>query len=67
MRKGEKLLLAVLCLVLSLQVAVFGEIWWPDPDYPPARKESTPDWVLKEKILFSRWDGGVRWATTSFG
>ena len=35
-----------------------ANIWWPGPDFPKPEKASSPEWLLVQKLNFSRWDGG---------
>jgi len=42
----------------SSAAAADTALWWPDPGYPVATVETAPDWLTREVIAFSRWDGG---------
>ena len=57
--KYLSLLLFAIIFIAHFTVSSHADdIWWPEPDYPKPDKASTPEWLLTQKLNFSRWDGG---------
>lgn len=38
--------------------ALATDFWWSGSNYPKPEKGDSPEWLLTQKLNFSRWDGG---------